>query len=92
MSRNKTTEYNRFPRITDENILRQLQDYVHRYKEIPTPGAWEKKQAKLNYTSTGTIYRRFGSWENALRRAGLIPPEPNSNVTDVDDIINEERI
>lgn len=63
-----TMEKNDWKKIPDISIIAELRRFAKDNKRTPT--AWEYHEGKGNI-SHSTILRRFGSWRNALRTAGL---------------------
>jgi hypothetical protein len=59
-------------RYSDRELLEMLQDYADLFGRPPTQSAINKHP---DYPSASTFVRRFGSWNNAIREAGLIPRE-----------------
>lgn len=57
---------------TDEELLDQIRDFVKRHGRIPVSYPCEVP------TTSATFFKRFGSWNNAVRLAGFKPNESSS--------------
>ncbi len=55
-------------KYTDEQLIDKLKEYVIKYGKVPTQIDIDKNPG---YPSVGTYQRHFGSWNNALKAAGL---------------------
>jgi hypothetical protein len=62
----------RAPTLPDEYLIYQLQSVARAMGEVPTTRRWRREGRRPNHA---TYLRHFGSWENALRAAGLIEDE-----------------
>lgn len=60
-------------RVSGDVILRALREFAEKHGRSPTHAEWEVSRLRPNVI---TIRRRFGSWNEALRQAGLRVRQP----------------
>lgn len=73
--------------FTNECLLLELKNFYAENNKVPTCGEFEKSDM---YPSPTLYQKRFGSWNNALKEAGL---ELNTNFNyKKEDIVNEARL
>ncbi len=63
---NRTT-HNRY---TDEELLELLRNFYRKFKRVPT--AEDTRKIKDYTASSYTYQKRFGTWNNAIKKAGLV--------------------
>lgn len=65
-------------RWTPELIAYAVDLWYRRHLHVPTADEWE--HAGDDHPSTKTVLRVFGSWNEAVLSAGLVPRKPGSNL------------
>ena len=54
--------------IPDTKIISALRGYYAKHKKMPRANEWHDNKHEV---SSATIYRKFGSWNQAMKAAGL---------------------
>lgn len=58
------------PRLSKQEIIRQLRQWVKKHQRVPTYS--ELKAGTIETCTSPTILKHFGTWDNAIKAAGII--------------------